>query len=201
MNRVLSCRPTNEAIRGEVGGFAAVIRYYGSLRREIEQSGGLPYRLTALGAWAASRPSHVRFFFREVGLNRYRHFVDLGSGDGIVTCIAALFTRATGIEIDRELCSVAGRAAQDLNIEKRADFICGDYLTQNLHKADCLYIYPDKPVYELEKALDGWAGTLLIYGPHFSPVNLKMVQRLDCGKESLTVYRNPDASRTAGFAV
>ncbi|GLI33464.1 hypothetical protein [Desulforhabdus amnigena] len=172
------------------GQFVRVINYYRKRYKAMEENGQSPYRFTALGAWAASRAPHVFHFFRSIHLDQYRSFVDLGSGDGLVACLAGLFTRSIGIEIDPELCREAHLAAAHLGMERQVEFICSDYLSQNLVSADCLYIYPDKPFYALEKMLADWKGTLLVYGPHFPPKHLTPIQHLECGNERIVLYRN-----------
>ncbi len=168
---------------------AELIGYYRKLHTHGSgDSDQLPYRLTVSGAWAVSRPAHLFYFFRKIELSRFRLFVDLGSGDGIVACLAALFTTAVGIEADSRLVRTARGAARALDLERRVGFIRADYLSQGLQAADCLYIYPDKPVFALERELSGWSGTLLIYGPHFPPKELKLRDKLRCGRETLAVY-------------
>jgi hypothetical protein len=164
-----------------------LIRYYKGLHG-VQDEGGDAYRLTASGAWAASRPAHLFYFFRKINLAAFKLFLDLGSGDGIVSCLAGLFTRSVGIEVDPELASIAGQAARVLGLENRVDFVCGDFFTQRIQKADCLFIYPDKPVYALEEWLQGWRGTLVIYGPHFPPKRFSLKEKLRCGRETLSVY-------------
>jgi hypothetical protein len=170
-----------------------VIRYFDKLYEGGPRtSGSIPYRLTSRGAWARSRPAHLFFFFKKVGLSSFRLVVDLGSGDGTASCMAGLFTRALGIEADPELASQAMETARRLGMDERVGFICADFFTQSIRNADCLYIYPDKPVYDLEEALEGWEGTLLIYGPHFPPKRLRLTEKLTCGKETLSIYRGWD---------
>lgn len=166
-------------------GIASIIRHYRRHQDEADEACG--YRFTPLGAWASSRAPHVFAFFRKVRLERYRLFLDLGSGDGLVTCIAGLFTRAVGIEIDRDLCRTAREAARHLLLEK-VDFVCGDYLSMRIARADCLYVYPDKPLGRIEEQLSGWGGTLLVYGPHFPLKHFPPVQHLRCARERMTVY-------------
>ncbi len=171
-------------------GFAAIARWY----RELHRSSGMgevgQYRMTSLGAWATSRAPHVFSFLRQIDLGHYELFLDLGCGDGLVACIAGLFTHAVGIEVDPGLCNVAQRAAQDLRLTERVGFICGDYLNLPIRHADCLYHYPDKPMDRLEHLLKGWQGTLLVYGPHFPPQTMVPMRRLECGRESMVLYRN-----------
>ncbi len=144
--------------------------------------------MTASGAWAASRPGYLFNFFKKINLSSFGLFVDLGSGDGVVCCVASLFTTAVGIESDPFLISRAAQAARELKLEGRAGFIRADFLTQRIQAADCLFIYPDKPVYPLEKVLNGWGGTLLISGPHFPPKQFSLKEKLQCDTETLSVY-------------
>jgi hypothetical protein len=168
---------------------AEIIEYFQRLHdRDGDYGEAMPYRLTASGAWAASRPEHLFDFFKRVDLYRFRLFIDLGSGDGVACCTAGLFTRAIGIESDPFLVSRAARAACDLNVQDRVGFICADFLTQRIQEADCLYIYPDKPLDALEKTIEGWDGTLFIYGPHFPPKRLSLAEKLRCGRETMSVY-------------
>ena len=155
----------------------------------------MSYRMTASGAWAASRPAHLFYFFKKIGVLNFRLFIDLGSGDGVASCLAGLFTRSIGIESDPVLVLRASRAARDLKLDTRVQFIRADFLTQNIRGADCLFIYPDKPVYALEEALEGWAGTLLVYGPHFPPKRFCFAEKIRCGKETMSVYRDPAAGK------
>lgn len=165
-----------------------LIRYYRELHGLWTEGAGA-YRLTAAGAWAASRPAHLFYFFRRINLAAFKLFLDLGSGDGIVSCLAGIFTHSVGIEADQELAARAGQAARDLGLENRVNFVCGDFFTQRIQKADCLFIYPDKPVYALEELLKGWQGTLVIYGPHFPPKRFLLKEKLRCGRETLSLYR------------
>lgn len=129
------------------------------------------------------------YFFKAIGLEQCRLFCDLGSGDGIVTLIASLFTKSIGIEIDRALCLTASRAAGILGLQENASFVCADYLTQRIRGCDCLYVYPDKPFERIERLLHGWEGMLLVYGPHFPPKHMQPTGRFSCGRERLAVYR------------
>ncbi len=164
-----------------------VLRHFAELHRRYEQSGG-PYKMTPRGVWATSRPEALLFFFRELGLDRYSLFGDLGCGDGAAVCCGALFSRAVGIECDPVLCRKARENAQALGLFHRAAFVCGDFLDLRLDPFDVLYIYPDKPLDPLIGKLQGWSGTLLVYGPHFPPKGLKPFDTLAWQRENLSVY-------------
>lgn len=174
--------------------FTAISRYYKNFYQDLERSGVDLYRMTRLGAWATSRAPHVFFFFKTIGLGSCRLFLDLGSGDGIVSCIAGLFTRSIGIEIDWDLCSIARNASSDLGLDGRVSFICGDFLDHHIDQADCLYLYPDKPFDRLGGKLVSWKGTILAYGPHLPPRNFQPMRTLRCGKEQMVVYREFSSS-------
>ncbi len=173
-----------------------ILRHYRHLHELLEQSGQGPYRMTSRGAWATSRIAHVHYFFKRLGLDKNRLFVDLGSGDGLVACVAGLFTRSVGIEADPDLCRTAAEAVQFLGMTDRVRIVCGDYLTMNLQGADCLYLYPDKPFTPLEQLLASWPGRLLVYGPHMPPSRLVPERRLRCGRERLQVYRAASPARS-----
>jgi hypothetical protein len=199
MNHKASCVDLPVASQNLGQAFSAVARYFRALHGVLSDSYPGPYRMTALGAWATSRSPHVFSFFKRTNLSRYELFLDLGSGDGLVTCIAGLFTRSIGVEIDPELCRVAQGAVRELKLEERVSFVCGNYLQMPIWKADCLYLYPDKPMHELESLLTNWKGSLLIYGLHLPPRNLLQVSKLQCGRESLVLYQNLDRFDCALF--
>jgi hypothetical protein len=168
--------------------FAAIVRYYRKFYEDLNRSGAEPYRMTRLGAWAASRAPHVFYFFRNCNLAQYDLFMDLGSGDGIVSCVAGLFTRSIGIEIDPRLASTAATAARSLGLAGRVEFICGDYRDHRIERADCLYLYPDKPIDHVADRLGGWSGTVMVYGSHFPPQSLIPRLTRRCGMEQIVLY-------------
>lgn len=174
--------------KGKVKQFITIARHFKSVYRDMELRGELPYRLTSLGAWAASRPHHLFYFFSNLELDQYRLFLDLGSGDGVAACIAGLFTRAVGIEVDPGLCRLASEASHILGLVGSVDFVCGDYRSQLIRRADCLYVYPEKPLDSLLTILRDWQGTLLVYGNHFPPADLSPARSIRCGRERITAY-------------
>jgi len=171
------------------GRLVRILRHYRRLHEALERSGPGAYRITSRGAWAVSRPAHVYYFLKRLGIEKDRLFVDLGSGDGVVACVAGLFTRSVGIEADPELCRIAAQAVVDLELGHRVEMVCGDYLAMDLRRADCLYLYPDKPFDALAERLESWRGRLLVYGPHFPPAGLIPGLHLRCGRERIQEYR------------
>lgn len=140
------------------------------------------YKMTPLGMWACSDAEEVHDLFRQIGLERYQHMADLGSGDGRAVLLAALFTQATGIEADPELVAASQAMARELGLE-RADFILGDCRQADLAPYDLLFLYPDKPLTWLEQRLPAaWPGHLLVYGPYFRPESMTHLRTIYAGK-------------------
>lgn len=164
-----------------------MLRHFADRYRRHEATGGT-YKMTSRGAWATSRPEAVLRFFHELALDRYRLFADLGCGDGVAVCGAALFTRAVGIEADPDLCRQAQENARALGLVHGTAFICADFLDLRLDPFDVLYIYPDKPLDSLMEKIRGWSGTLLVYGPHFPLRGRAPVGRFSWQRETLSVY-------------
>ncbi|MFP3870103.1 MAG: class I SAM-dependent methyltransferase [Syntrophobacteria bacterium] len=155
--------------------FARLTDAYQGFYRSLRRSGGLPYRSTRSGMWAASDAKEVYSAFCFFGLDRYTHMADLGSGDGKVVLIASLFTRAAGYEIDQELYRTSVRIRDELNLPY-AEFFQQDYLEADLSSYDLLYLYPDKPLYALEEKLRvSWCGCVLVKGHHMPPRHLRNI--------------------------
>jgi hypothetical protein len=169
--------------------FTDLANHYQQLYQKLEAADCAPYRPTRLGTWATSEAAHVFAFFEDIDLARYQLFLDLGSGDGVVTCIAGLFTCALGIEIDADLCRTARQAVRHLGLEQQVAVVCGDYRTQRIWRADCLYIYPDKPMLEMEILPESWPGDLIVSGPHFPPERFIPTLQLRIARDQLVLYR------------
>jgi len=132
------------------------------VRKYSELDKFLKVRRTVKGLWGPSRLDVLHSVFQEVHLERFRHFLDLGSGDGRVALLASLFTNASGIECDPRLVETALRVREELGLS--AKFNVGDYSEEDLSKYDALFINPDKPLKELEeKLLAEFKGVFLLY--------------------------------------
>lgn len=167
--------------------FAELQRLFG------DSHAGSLARPTPRGLWAASTPGEVFSLLEALGAEGCRHFADLGSGDGLVTCIASLFCPATGIECDPALVARARQLRDRLGLS--AEFICADFLTQDLSGFDLLYIYPDKPLYELERQLaPRLRGRLIVYSWHFPLRLLARLETVELATCQATVYGPPASS-------
>ncbi len=116
--------------------------YYRKLEEDALRKGRLYTWNTEAGIFGAVNCREMYGFFRKAGLNHYKHFLDLGSGDGRVVLIASLFTDATGIEFDGGLHHTAEEAKRAL--KGRCTFLKEDFLHHNISKYDFLFINPDK---------------------------------------------------------
>lgn len=173
------------------GVFRKIETAYQSLYQALKLDGGLPYRRTSLGMWATSSAEGVYRAFCHFQLDQYIHMADLGSGDGIVVLIGSLFTQATGYEIDELLHQQSIKLRNSLNLTK-ARFLCEDFLQANLDAYDLLYLYPDKPFYDLEERLRAtWSGRLLVNGPHFPPRYFRRIEKCPPSVGRFVLYESP----------
>jgi hypothetical protein len=140
--------------------------------------------------WAVSDMEAVYGAFCHFRLDRYSHMADLGSGDGAVVLVASLFTRASGYELDEVLHGKSVEFRNQLNLTQ-AEFFQQDYLQADLSPYDLLYIYPDKPLYDLEEILrPSWHGHLLVNGPHFPPRYFGKIAQSPPDVGRLTLYQS-----------
>jgi hypothetical protein len=130
---------------------------------------------TEKGIWGPAGTQDVYDFFVKIKLQNYKNFLDLGSGDGKVVLIASLFTKATGVEFDKELVKTGEQIKKQLKLD--AEFIQGDYLKHDISKYDFIFINPDKGFeYSLEEKLlkeMGPKAKLFVYNNIFLPRFLK----------------------------
>ncbi len=151
---------------------------------------GIPlYRDTKLGTWGKAIIEEVHEIFKNIKLDKYSNFLDLGSGDGCVTLIASLFTEAYGVECDKELIDASVNIRDSLNLN--ANFVHADFNKFDINEFDVIFIHPDKPFHRgLEKIFENYNGMLIVYGEHFLPTNLKLIKDLRKEKLNAFIYKN-----------
>lgn len=155
--------------------FSRLKKEYGDFYRNILRSGKLPMWSTEKGFWNAAVADEVYHAFKALRLEKFKNFLDIGSGDGKVVLIASLFClHAEGVEIDRLLHTKAVQMRMKLRIDN-ARFYNRDFFDHDFSRYDVLFLSPDAPLERgLEKKLlMEMRGKLIHYGYHFHPRLLK----------------------------
>jgi len=167
--------------------FEAVNNAYSSRRRRLLVEGRFQ-RQTSHGYWAQTNPEHVFELFKKINLGQSRSFLDLGSGDGIVTSVASLFTKATGIEIDPKLHQDAEDLKAKLGLTSTNKNM--DYLAEDLADYDVIFIAPDNYFHKLEKNIvEQFKGTLIILDNIFRPLTLTADETISVRGTNFNIYR------------
>lgn len=154
--------------------FKKIERYYKEKEIKCIKKGIFPVKKTEKGIWGVSDMIDMFNFFCKINLGKYSHFLDLGSGDGRIVLIASLFTKATGIEYDKELYEYSLMAKKNLGIEN-ADFKNIDYTQEDISQYDIIFIYADHSLgkYFEDKIKNEFKGVMLVYGEVFTPQHLR----------------------------
>lgn len=155
--------------------FYTIKKEYDEFYKKLLRKGQLPMRSTELGFWNAAISDEVYDAFKRLKLQKFKSFIDLGSGDGKITLIASLFCKnAEGIEIDDELHGKALEMKKKLKI-KNVVFHNNDFFEHSIKDYDVVFVSPDRPMERgLEKKLlKELNGKLILYGHHFHPSQLK----------------------------
>lgn len=167
---------------------------YDDYYKSFLKQGKIPVWDTKVGIFGASVSDFVYEFFKKIKLSGYKNFLDLGSGDGKVVLIASLFTKSTGIEFDKELVDKSNEIKEKIGLKAdfglKTEFICGDFLKQDLGKYDFIFINPDKGFDKglEEKLLKEMKGKLFVYNFVFAPRLLKKGKTYWFGQTPITVY-------------
>ena len=170
--------------------FARIKEEYENFYKSLMKKGRLPMHSTEKGFWNASSSDEIYEAFKKVKLNKFKNFLDIGSGDGKVVLIAALFCKnAEGIEIDDLLHSKAVEMQAKLGFGN-AVFHNKDFFEHDFSKYDALFLAPDTPLNRgLEnKLLKEMKGKLIHFGRHFHPKSLKKEGSFLVNDNLITVY-------------
>ena len=172
--------------------FSLIKKEYDGFYRSLLHRGRLPMWSTEKGFWNASNSDEAYSAFKKIGLKRFKRFLDIGSGDGKVVLIAAMFCKsAEGIEIDDILHSKALEIQAKLGI-RNAKFHNKDFFEHDFSKYDALFLSPDAPLERgLEnKLLSEMKGKLIHHGHHFHPRFLKKKSSFLVNGNLVSLYAN-----------
>jgi len=172
--------------------FAKIKKEYDDFYRELLKMSKLPMWSTERGFWNASIADEINSAFKKIKLNKYKNFLDIGSGDGKVVLIASLFCRnAEGVEIDNFLHDKAIKIQKKFGINNVL-FHKKDFFEHDFSKYDILFLSPDSPLDRgLEnKLLKEMKGKLIHYGNHFHPRFLKKEESFLVNGTLVSIYSN-----------
>jgi hypothetical protein len=168
--------------------FGKIKKAYDDYYSSLVKCGKPLVRDTKVGIWGVSISNNVYNFFKDMHLEKYDYFLDLGSGDGKVVLIASLFTKARGIEFDKELHDAAVKIRDSLKMD--CNFICDDFFKYDWSKHDVLFINPDQGFHKgvEDKLLNELKGKLFVYNFVFEPRFLKKGRKYWYDQTPITVY-------------
>ncbi len=161
-------------------------KFYNSLLK----NGKLPMWSTQKGFWNASVSGEIFDAFNKLNLQKFRNFLDIGSGDGKVVLIASLFCKnAEGVEIDSFLHGKALEMKSRFKI-KNAKFHNQDFFAHDFSKYDVLFSSPDAPMERglEQKLLRELSGKLVVYGNVFHPSRLRKENEFSTKGTRIGVY-------------
>ena len=170
--------------------FEQIKNEYSLFYRELLRNGKLPMWSTSKGFWNASSADSIFEAFNKIKLDRFKNFLDIGSGDGKVVLIASLFCKNTeGIEIDSFLHSKAVQIQDKFGL-KNTRLHNRDFFEHDFSKYDILFLSPDAPLErgletKLAKELEG---KLLHHGHHFHPRLLSKEEGFLVNGDLFTLY-------------
>lgn len=171
------------------GKFQQIKESYDKFYKGLLKKGKFPVRTTEKGFWGTIPADDILEIFNKINLKNFKSFLDLGSGDGKIVLIASLFTKAAGIEFDKDLIKISNEMKNELN--SKADFIEGDYFEHDLSGCDLIFINPDQNFYKLEEKLrKEFKGKLVAYEDVYKPINMKLIKEFFIGGFRVGVYEN-----------
>lgn len=175
--------------------FEKIKKNYDDYQLSLLRHGRLPVKDTGVGFWGATPLSELFTLFKNMGLYRYKSFLDLGSGDGRVVLTASLFDiESHGIEADEELVDTALEHRRKLALEhfNKTKFLHKNFMEHKLSGYDLVYVSPDKPFFRdnfENKILSELDGQLIVHGWEFHPQNMQKVDEHVYDGEKFTVYK------------
>jgi len=155
--------------------FNKIKKEYDGFYAQLMKKGRLPMWSTEKGFWNAAITDEVYEAFKKIKLDKFKSFLDIGSGDGKIVLIASLFCKnAEGVEIDDILHFKALEMQNKLKLNN-VRLHNKDFLQHDFGKYDVLFLNPDTPLERgiESKLLDEMKGTLIHFGHHFHPRTLR----------------------------
>jgi|TARA_B100001971_G_C18143473_1_gene511685 hypothetical protein len=171
-----------------VTNFLAIKKEYEDFDKSLLKRGQLPMWDTGVGFYSPAILAEVFELFKKINLQNYKHFLDLGSGDGRVVLTASLFTKATGVEIEPTLISKSNHLRNRLDL--KANFIRKNFYDYKISNHDIVFVNPDQPMHRgmENKLLNELRGHVIVHGPHFHPTLLRKQKDFEINSTYMAVY-------------
>lgn len=152
-----------------------------------------PVKDTGVGYWGVSVADEVFEIFKRIELHKFKHMLDLGSGDGKVVMIGSLFTKSSGVEFDPWLVSVSHDVRNKLMhipSMNRVTFHQGDFKQHDFSNYDVIFLNPDKEPHHIQSKLqDEFKGVLILYGNHMPMTSLRTHSQFVVEGTPVTLYK------------
>lgn len=145
-------------------------KHYRDYERDLISGGKFAAGETSHGYYAVSVLDDVEQALTSLNLPKEHSFIDIGSGDGRIACLASqFFDNATGVEGDASLSDFAIKTKKKLNLP--VSFATENFMGTDLRDYDVIFINPDKSFdKELERKLKTeFKGTLMVYSFKYFP--------------------------------
>lgn len=177
--------------------FEKIKETYLEFEHALLRAGKVPFKETEKGLWGVTHLDALFELFQKLKLDTHNSFIDIGSGDGRVVLVAALFgVKALGIECDPWLVDTSLKLRRRINLPhcSKARLLEGDFMEHNLSEYNIVYCSPDKPFYRTtmeQKLLTELEGKLIVHGWEFHPQRLHRENELIVQGEKFGVYSSP----------
>ncbi len=168
-------------------------RAYMDFERSLLKNGQFLSKDTGIGYWGVTPIHEIHEVFRQLGITKHKHLVDLGSGDGrVVLLAAAMGIKATGIEGDNWLMRTALEMKRNIEHSsmENASFLADDFMKIDISPYDIVYVSPDRPFYRGlgNKLHNELKGKLLVHGYEFLPNTLQLEKQFKINGELFGLY-------------
>lgn len=166
---------------------------YKEFEAYLHKNGVFLAKDTGIGYWGVTPLEELHELFQQIDIQKHKHLLDLGSGDGrVVLLAAAMGIKATGIETDGWLLRTALELKRKIGHAsmENAAFISDDFMKIGIGNFDIVYVSPDKPFYRgLDRKLGKeMKGKLIVHSYEFLPTALKLERQFKLNGELFSLY-------------
>lgn len=172
-----------------------IARWFDRRDQALRSTTGSAVHDTTHGIFGATAVQDAFALCERLGLHGGMRFCDLGSGDGRVALVAALFCPSTGIEADPALHAIAQQAKAELIAGiptlARCELTLGDYRDADLSGFDVIFAFADHAwPREVEEMLKGRErpGILVAHQDIFRPQVLRKGPTVWIGQTPFVTY-------------